>query len=75
MKTKTVTSVDFPSNYVNLEDKVALMQRVQILQMTDKENNLSPYSSPEYSDLLKELVKSCIAEVRETEKLLHDSEE
>lgn len=69
MRTKQV--VDYPQGHICLEDKVAMMQRIQQMQIASKQNNLDQYGGPDYSALLKVLVESSSKEVQGLDAILH----
>lgn len=68
MKIKTVEVVEYPRGWLCLEDKVAMMQKIQQMQLLAKEENLGSYPSPKYSELLEALTVEAIADVKDWRK-------
>jgi hypothetical protein len=60
----TITKeLDVPRGHLYVEDKITMMQRVQAMQLCNKQNNLSAYSGADFDKLLKELADDCVLEL------------
>lgn len=77
-KTETRTMINVPQGYLNAEDTIQLMQRVQEMQLRSKKEGLSSYGGADFDALLKEMaaqVTEEFAAMRTQIKSMQEGEE
>ena len=71
MKTTTTTKIEFPTGYMLLEDKIAMIQRLHNMRVEAKKENLDAYDGLDYYKLQKVLIDSCVKEVQGLDAILY----
>ena len=71
MKTTTTTKIEFPTGYMLLEDKLAMIQRIHSMRVEAKKENLDAYGGLDYDKLQKALIDSCVKEAQGLDAILY----